>query len=93
MSNSTNNNIFEAKVEAQIETNVKAQQEIEEAYKMVEEWREIWRINDWTDLISIFRLKGGACVKCGGDITASNLQFFNFDVERVMCYECQNSNK
>lgn len=45
--------------------------------------------NDWS------RLPSGilSCVACGQHkITAPILNFFNFDGDRLMCYDCQNTN-
>lgn len=55
-------------------------------------WREIWMSKNWTDLIATFRILGGRCVKCGGHVTSINLHFFNWDVEKVLCYKCQGKN-
>lgn len=74
----------------QQEKNQKAKLKILEGFEM--EWHQMWQERDWTDLISIFRLYGGRCVQCGGYITAPNLKFFGFDVDKVKCWNCQEGN-
>ena len=47
---------------------------------------------DMRSLGSDFRVYGGGCVNCGRYVTAQNLFYFGFDVERVLCYDCQKEN-
>ncbi len=44
---------------------------------------------DWRDIpIRFFK-----CVRCGSRVTSPNLEYYDFDATRVMCYWCQNSLK
>ena len=70
----------------QQEKNQEAKLKMMETYNM--EWREMWSEKDWTDLISYFRLLGARCVQCGGNITALNLKFYDYNVDKVKCFNC-----
>ena len=44
-------------------------------------------------LISDLRQQGLKCINCSTDITGPILNFFKFDVTKVLCYDCQKINK
>lgn len=57
----------------------------------LQEWGK-YCVENMSLLGADFKLYGGGCSKCGEYITALTLQFYNYDVERVLCYKCQNNN-
>ena len=74
--------------------NLKAKEQIELDYEHTLE--EI--LVDEPDRISYFRTilynlsKGRAkgCSECGGSITLPNLAFYDYQVDKVKCWDCQN---
>lgn len=75
-----------------IEHNFCSKQELEkesESYAH-NKFKLLWDRDDWTDLISSWRVHGGGCVYCSGDVTSAVLNFYRFNVREVACYECQN---
>ena len=67
--------------------NIMAKKTMEKIYKC--KWEDLWKKRNWSDLIFSFRLLGGRCIKCGGNITSKNLEFYSFNVEKVTCFQCQ----
>lgn len=67
--------------------NLKVVRDLEKEYGM--SWKQLWETKDWTDLINYARMQGLVCSVCGGRITANNLKFYNWDVSKVKCYDCQ----
>ena len=92
MSHPINTIFIETQIENRIEKNLEARDKFMETYKKYgksfEQLMRSYEINA-NDAIRYLRLLGLRCVKCGGKVTFPNLQFFNFQVDKVMCYQCQ----
>lgn len=92
MSHPANTIYEETKIEYLIEKNLEAKDKFMETYgkygKSFEQIILSYAVN-MNDAISYLRLLGLSCVKCGGYVTMPNLLFFNADVTKVMCYDCQ----
>ena len=43
-----------------------------------------------TILYNLSKGRAKGCSECGGYISEGNLAFYNYDVTKVKCYECQN---
>lgn len=44
---------------------------------------------DFTSLMCYWRKLGGCCSCCGKRVTSGNLVFFDYDIEKVQCHDCQ----
>jgi len=75
--------------EEYVQCNLRASKLMEEAYNCP--WLQLWRERDWKNLIHDYRFLygGGKCVECGSSVTAFNLKFYNFNVTKVKCWDCQ----
>lgn len=70
----------------QKEKNLEIKRKMEEAYQM-----PIEKIAERPDFIFELRtIYGARCVECGGKFTLANLKFYNFRLDEVKCYTCQN---
>ena len=76
------------------ELNLKAKEQIELNYE--DSLDEILKVDPQrmsyfrTILWNLSKGRAKGCAECGGSITEANLAFYNYDVEKVRCYECQN---